>query len=236
MGRFNELHAIIFDLDGTLCRYGLPIPTALEEAFRLAGQGELFAAYRASLGGQRYRELLREIDRETLEGTKHGSRGMEALRRLLREAGIDEHLALKVGPQFIRLLSEHVELRPETPQVVRALADYKLGLITNGPSEVQWGKIRRLGIEPWFAGIIVSGDLGIEKPDRAIFTEMLRILDVRPEEALYVGDSLYYDVQGAKRAGLWAAWLNPEGEEPDPTLPSPDLELRRLQELLPVLS
>jgi len=233
MGRFNELCAIIFDLDGTLCKYGLPIPAALSEAFRQIGQGELFAAHRVSLGGKQYRELLHAIDREAV---KYKSRGTEALRRLLREAGLDEELAQKAGPSFIKMLAESVELRPGAERVIKSLDEYKLGLITNGPSGVQWRKIQRLGIEPWFAAIIVSGDLGVEKPEGAIFTRMLAMLNVRPEEALYVGDSPYYDVQGAKRAGLWAAWLNPQGEDHDKDLPPPDLELRRLEELLPVLS
>jgi len=236
MSRFNELRAIIFDLDGTLCRYGLSISAALEEAFRRTGYGALFAAHREALSGERYKGFLRGVDREAVEGVKYRSRGTEALRRLLRGVGLDEGLALKVGPHFIKILSESVELSPSAKAVIGSLDGYKLGLITNGPSGVQWRKIQRLGIESWFAAIIVSGDLGVEKPDGAIFASMLAMLNVRPEEALYVGDSLYYDVQGAKRAGLWAAWLNPEGEERDPRLPPPDLELRRLSELLPVLS
>jgi HAD superfamily hydrolase (TIGR01549 family) len=236
MMSFNKLSAIIFDLDGTLCRYGLSISAALEKAFRQTGYGGLFGAHRARLSGDRYKEFLHAVDREAIEGIRYGSRGREALRRLLREAGLDEGLALKVGPQFIRLLSESVELLPEAARVIESLENYELGLITNGPSEVQWKKIRRLGIEHWFAEIIVSGDLGVEKPDGAIFARMLTILDVEPEEALYVGDSLYYDIQGAKRAGLWAAWLNPHGKEHDRDLPQPDLELRRLEELLPVLA
>lgn len=235
---FNKLGAIIFDLDGTLCRYGLSIPAALEEAFRRRGYGELFEAHRVGLSGDRYRECLRAVDREAMRmrGTKYRSRGTEALRRLLRGVGLDEGLSLEIGPQFIKILSDHVVLSPSAEPVIESLESYKLGLITNGPSRVQWKKIRSLGIERWFSGIIVSGELGIEKPDEAIFARMLTILDVRPKEALYVGDSLYYDVQGAKRAGLWAAWLNPQGEERDPDLPPPDLELRRLDELLPVLS
>lgn len=236
MPRFNELRAIIFDLDGTLCRYGLPISVALEEAFRQSGQGKLLLAHRAALRGERYRELLQKVDREAVFGIKYESRRTEALRRLLREAGLDEELAPKIGPSFIKILAESVELRPGAERVIKSLDEYKLGLITNGPSRVQWRKIQRLGIEPWFAAIIVSGDLGVEKPDEAIFTRMIALLKVRPEEALYIGDSLYYDVQGAKRAGLWAAWLNPEGEEHDKDLPSPDLELEQLEELLPVLS
>lgn len=192
MSRINELRAIIFDLDGTLCHYGLPISAALEEAFRRAGRGELPLAHWAGLGGERYRRFLREVDREILEGAKYRSRGTEALRRLLREVGLPQGLALEIGPHFIQILSESVELSPSAERVIRALGGYRLGLITNGPSRVQWRKTCKLGIESWFSAIIVSGDLGVEKPDEAIFARMFEALDVEAEEALYVGDSPYY--------------------------------------------
>ena len=60
-----------------------------------------------------------------------------------------------------------------------------------------------LGLEA--QALLVSGELGFEKPDRRIFYEVLRHLGLEPGEVLHVGDSLRDDVEGARAAGLRAA-------------------------------
>ena len=63
----------------------------------------------------------------------------------------------------------------------------------------------------------------------------LDAMGLEPEQAAYVGDSLYFDVWGAQQAGLRGVWI----EQPDPWLPegievTPDATVRELPELLDV--
>jgi putative hydrolase of the HAD superfamily len=61
------------------------------------------------------------------------------------------------------------------------------------------------------AAIVDSGAVGFAKPDPAIFEIALEALGVRPSEAVHVGDSVYYDVGGARAAGVRPLHFDPYG-------------------------
>ena len=88
--------------------------------------------------------------------------------------------------------------------------DVKLGIITNGPSEHQWSKVKALGVERWIdkENIIVSGDYSINKPDVRIFEIMQEKLQLPIDSLYYIGDSLENDIVGANNAGWKAIWIN----------------------------
>lgn len=97
---------------------------------------------------------------------------------------------------------------PETKEVLDALTGrYKLGVITNGYSEVQRRKIEMIGITHYFEDIIVSGEEDFAKPDTRIFLKSCERLGVKPEEAVYVGDYYPNDIEGAVRAGITPIWI-----------------------------
>ena len=101
-----------------------------------------------------------------------------------------------------------------------------LGLVTNGQHALQYQKLRLTGLLYVFDEIVVSGDVGVEKPDPEIFAIALEKLGVSPNEAIYVGDNRRNDIDGAAGAGLATVWLkstNPHQGgryEPDVTLPN----------------
>jgi putative hydrolase of the HAD superfamily len=61
------------------------------------------------------------------------------------------------------------------------------------------------------AVVVDSAVVGVEKPDPAIFDFALEALDVAPERCVYVGDTVYFDVNGARAAGLQPVHLDPYG-------------------------
>ena len=95
-------------------------------------------------------------------------------------------------------------------------------------------KLRALGIEHRFAGIVISGDVGVAKPDPAAFATALEALGVVPEGVWHVGDNPEADVAGA-RAGLTSVWLNRTGRPRSEREPAPDIEIRSLSEPTPLL-
>jgi putative hydrolase of the HAD superfamily len=111
-------------------------------------------------------------------------------------------------------------------EVVRILAeDTMLGLVTNGPADIQRHKLARTGIEHCFATVTISGELGAGKPDARVFDTALRAMGVAHRDQVWmVGDSWERDIEGATNAGLQAVWINPAGdtapEEGVPTLAS----------------
>ncbi len=111
----------------------------------------------------------------------------------------------------------------------------RLVVITNGASDVQREKLDVLGLTDRFDGIIVSGELGIEKPDPRIFDAALAVAGVSADRAVHVGDSLRSDIGGALASGITAVWLNRTGAVRGPADPQPDLEIGSLDELIDAL-
>ncbi|REK76043.1 HAD family hydrolase [Paenibacillus paeoniae] len=63
-----------------------------------------------------------------------------------------------------------------------------------------------------FDHVVVSSEVGIEKPSPRIFAHALRLADVAAEECLYVGDNYYDDVIGSAKAGMDAVLINRFGQ------------------------
>ena len=86
---------------------------------------------------------------------------------------------------------------------------YILGCITNGVSSLQNIKLDTAGIRDMFDVVVVSGDIGIYKPDRRIFDEAIRRAGIEDNsKALFVGDHPVNDIQGALGAGMKAVRMN----------------------------
>ncbi len=87
---------------------------------------------------------------------------------------------------------------------------FLLGVVTNrlyGGEPFQ-EDLRTLGLLNYFdpRHMAISGDLGIRKPNPAIFLHALKALEVVPEHAAMVGDSLNADILGAQKLGILAIW------------------------------
>ena len=90
-------------------------------------------------------------------------------------------------------------------------AGLKTAIVTNIPEARtldQKIKIEALGISHLFDAIVVSGELGIPKPDRRIFLHAAELLGVKPDECLFVGDDPTSDVMGAIGADMEIVWLD----------------------------
>jgi putative hydrolase of the HAD superfamily len=86
----------------------------------------------------------------------------------------------------------------------------KLGVISNGRAVKQWEKIIRLRLHHFLHTVIISEEVGFEKPHPEIFKVALAKLGIAPKEAIYVGDQLEIDVLGANKAGLTSVRLAKE--------------------------
>jgi len=96
-------------------------------------------------------------------------------------------------------------------------AGYRLGIIANQPSQVRT-VLERDGLVPFFEVWGVSEDLGLQKPDPALFRHAVRTARVEPARAVMVGDRLDYDVRPARTAGMRTVWVL-RGEAPDDPTP-----------------
>ena len=111
---------------------------------------------------------------------------------------------------------------------------YKLVVITNGPIFSQHPKLKATQMDEWVDHIIVGGEEPEEKPAASIFQKALNLVDVKPEEALHIGDSLAADIAGANNMGILSVWVNATGAS-NPTEITPNFEIRETVELKEIL-
>lgn len=147
-----------------------------------------------------------------------------------------ETLADTIGQSFLRLTTTYASLLPGAFQAVRLLAArYPLIVVSNGFVEVQYTKIRRSGLFPCFRHIVLSEEVGVQKPDPLIFEKALALDSLSPDEVLMIGDSWTSDVLGARRAGIDQLWIRPaDAPCPDPSAP-PSLAAASLLEAATLL-
>ncbi|EJE4162744.1 HAD-IA family hydrolase [Vibrio parahaemolyticus] len=124
------------------------------------------------------------------------------------------------------------------PGVKEMLTDlrkhYKLVVITNGPIFSQHPKLKATQMDEWMDHIIVGGEEPEEKPAASIFQKALNLVDIKPEEALHIGDSLAADIAGANNMGILSVWVNATGAS-NPTEITPNFEIRETVELKEIL-
>jgi putative hydrolase of the HAD superfamily len=114
------------------------------------------------------------------------------------------------------------------PGLLRLKGRVLIGSVTNGNADLQ-----TIGLARHFEASVAAPGFGVAKPDPRIFLEACRLLDVAPEETVYVGDDLRLDVYGAQRAGLRAVWMNRTGQANYiPAEVKPDAEVSSLDGLL----
>jgi len=120
----------------------------------------------------------------------------------------------EVGGRFTGALSRQGMLLPGALEAVRAIAErLPVALVTNGISSVQHGRIDASPLRPYISALVISGEVGFQKPDpRMIFRALEMLGGVEPGRALMAGDSLTSDVLAANRANADACWYNPSGE------------------------
>lgn len=203
----NDTHAVLFDLDDTLVdfqysrRCGLRViqellpalaPVPLEE-LELVHDEHLHANYLRTLGG----------------GLSADAARLERIRSLCCRYGHepDDRAVVRAAAAYTRAQQSNARLVPGARGLLDALRGrVKIGVVTNGPSAGQRGKLERFDIHP--DAVAISEDVGATKPAPAIFRFALARLGVAPERTTMIGDSWENDVLGALGCGMAAVWLN----------------------------
>ena len=103
------------------------------------------------------------------------------------------------------------ELYPDALETLDYLKEkYSLALLTNGDHYCQSQKVVQNKLEDYFELTIISDDIGKPKPDPLMYNLALEHFGIRPEEAVYVGDTFGKDILGAYNAGIRGIWIWPD--------------------------
>jgi putative hydrolase of the HAD superfamily len=85
---------------------------------------------------------------------------------------------------------------------------YIVGVVTNGPSYLQNHKMDMSGLREFCDIVVVSGDVGVHKPDPELLRYTARQLNLKPDECIYVGDHPINDIKCALEAGMEPIRMN----------------------------
>ncbi|WP_312114799.1 HAD family hydrolase [Brevibacillus reuszeri] len=120
--------------------------------------------------------------------------------------------------------------------IAKLAEQHTLGIVTNGPEDMAFIKLERLGLSSYFPKerVFISELIGFHKPDPRIYATAVQELQVQCEQVLFVGDTWDADVAGAIDAGFSAVWINPRGKEPKSSH-KPLAVIERLEQLLPLV-
>ena len=208
---------IVFDVGDTLIGYepsqaecwlarlrqiGLPsLPSAAEvsEALKAAEYAQLMKEY---LGAPRMpdADFLRMLD-------------LAVLSCVLAAHEAEATLPLLQG---IAPSRSQKRVKPEAFDVLNALRSrgQRMGIVSNYPPELR-AYLQEAGLAPYFETIIISGEVGVEKPDPRIMQLAMEAMQIQPAECLYVGDHPF-DVLCARKAGMDVAWIaSPQTQLPE---------------------
>ncbi|MDR2021008.1 MAG: HAD family hydrolase [Treponema sp.] len=192
----RNIDGIAFDLDGTFYPdyrfYVRLVPFILRECRLLLAMGKARSALRENPEEGDFYDLQARIMAKILR--KDPQTIKERTERLIYRNW--EPLFKKVKPY------PHVR---ETLENLHK-GGFKLGLLSDFPPEK---KLEYLGLADHWDTILCSESTGRLKPHSAPFGELAKSMGLPPERILYVGNSVKYDIIGAKRAGMKAALVSP---------------------------
>lgn len=201
------VRAVLFDLDNTLTHRNLSI-----EAYTTS----LINHYQHDLDQYRFEQVLNIIHRIDNGGypkkelLTYPSIGASVADALLKELDWEKQPSLELLTQFwFDQFGRHAVAFPDAENVLKELSrqNYKLAVVSNGGHATRLSILDGLGFSHYFDEIISSEKVGLSKPRPEIFLHTSQLLNVQPEECLFIGDHPINDVQGAHGAGMHAILL-----------------------------
>ena len=211
---FAACRGIVFDLDDTLYD-------------RHSALVRLFESWWGPLSADQWRE----IDARDARG--HSVR-LEFFAFLKSRYPVPDSSAEALFARYRQEFPRHMRAA-ETPAVLARLAQtpWVQAILTNGSSEFQRAKYHALDLADYIGveRLLISGEIGRDKPDPYVFQYTCEALGIAPQELLFVGDHPEKDIAGARAAGFATCWLQKSPHEHAEA----DATIQSLPELLPLL-
>ena len=223
---------ILWDLDQTLLNFDRSMEHALRAVFGQYGlpiDEEITARYDAINRSHWLRLESGELSKEQVT--------VGRFRTLFEELGINHVKPEEINADYQRELGSVYFYMDGAKALVTLLKEkgYRQYVVTNGVNTTQINKMKLSGFDKLMDGVFVSELMGYPKPMKGYFDACFAALSgVTREACILVGDSLTSDMRGAENAGVASCWFNPTGKKKDVEVRT-DYEIRRLEELLPIL-
>jgi putative hydrolase of the HAD superfamily len=205
------IEAILFDWNNTLIQF------TWDDDLLDAGHRAGLAAARSDQDAESFTARYREL-------VLNGATPDDPYPELLRELGVEDADAFMDAEHEVWLPAHEALGSAQAMLSSLRSRGIKTGVVANSwpdPARLLRADVERLGLAGLLDVIVFSEEVGFRKPQPEIFLHALEQLGVQPENAMFVGDRLDTDVQGAARVGMatvQALWFRADdtpGIEPD---------------------
>lgn len=197
---------VIFDIDGTLYDYQINDKLAMNH----------FCAFvEENLGVKEkfFRETYtkaREIIRGRLKDTAASHSRILLIQTALELLNLNpfDHV-LKLYNVYWDYFLENMRPYDGATEFLAELKahDIKISTCTDMTAQIQYRKIKKLGLDKFIDFMVTSEETGFEKPAPIMFNLALEKMKIRADEATYFGDALDRDILGAANVGIKPFWF-----------------------------
>ncbi len=191
------IRAIAFDLDNTLVdfmRFKRETAKAAARAMRKKGlkltEGEIV------------RRIFEVYGRNGIEYQKTFS---DVLRPLGLSANDFERIQQAAILAYLARKRRALRTFPGVKKTLPKLKRFKLAVVSDAPRNKAWQRLVACGLDSYFDVVITYHDTGRLKPSPQPFKMLVKLLDTKPSEILFLGDNPKRDIRGAKKAGMKTA-------------------------------
>lgn len=199
--------AIILDLDDTLYEYEALNRQAVAALRDYTCQLCNVSAEEFDSAFSKARKDTKDILGET--GASHNR--MLYCQRTLENLGKKPTVAaLGMYELYWGYMLEHMVLRDGVKEMLDLCRDrgMKVGICSDLTAHIQHRKLKTLGIDEYIDAIVTSEEAGAEKPNPIMFHMILNKLGVDARDAIFIGDSLRKDIEGAASQGIEPLWFH----------------------------
>lgn len=241
------IEAVGFDFMGTLVHVRLNNEKYVRSMHRRLVELGIARSYENLMeahnkAAQKYRKIrvdtCREIDNRVWVA--------DALKELGYDANPEDQLLVHAVDAYFSPFIASLRVAPRAFSVLSKIGKcLSVGLISNfSYSKAIREALRKLHLDRFLDVIVISDEVGWRKPHPKIFQIFLDELKLDHDEAIYVGDDLKYDIEGAKAAGMKTVLVSGSGtvredeiygQTPQPSSVKPDFTIKSLPELLQIL-
>jgi putative hydrolase of the HAD superfamily len=192
----RRFKAILFDLDGTLLDRQASLKDFVEQQYQRVTQ------FLGHIPPADYVTRFIELDAYGYVWKD------QVYQQLIAEFQVSGIFWAELLKDYMSHFHHHCRGFPGLEKMLQTLSDqdYLLGIITNGPGPFQMQTLEALGLQQYFATILISGTEGVKKPDPQIFQRALDRLSLIAQEAIFVGDHPQIDIEAAQKFGMKAIW------------------------------
>jgi FMN hydrolase / 5-amino-6-(5-phospho-D-ribitylamino)uracil phosphatase len=225
----HRVTTIIFDLDNTLWDVWPVIVRAEQEMYAFLVEHYPRVAAKYSVEGLRT-EREQVAKDEPHKGHDFTYLRRASLKRCAQAVGYDETMADEAFEVFYRARNAVTLYRDVLPALTQLHGRYRLLSLTNGNAD-----LAAIGLKHYFDASFSAREVGVLKPDPAVFRHVLAHAQLDPQHVLHIGDDPIADVQGARKVGMHSLWMNRDGARWDHALGTHPITVSKLDELVALL-